>query len=83
MYSQGELNPDPDYTARYIVMSKTVNKISSTNTGTLGNKRSNMNTEYETILDLATNFQYSKNPAKEYDIVVGVMKQVANTIKEK
>ena len=42
-----------------------------------------MTTEYETILDLATNFQYSKNPAKEYDIVVGVMKQVANTIKEK
>lgn len=83
MYNQGELNPDPDYTARYIVMSKTVNKISSTNTGTLGNKRSNMSTEYETILDLATNFQYSKNPAKEYDIVVGVMKQVANTIKEK
>lgn len=83
LFNQGEISPDPDYTARYIVLSKTVNKISDTKTGTLGNKTGTMNTEYETILELATNFQYSKNPSKEYGIVVNVMKQVASTIKEK
>lgn len=82
LLSQGQIAPDADYTARYIVLNKTVNKITDTKTGALGNKSGTMNTEYETILELATNFQYSKDPSKEYGIVMGVVKQVADTIKD-
>ncbi len=82
LLSQGQLAPDADYTARYIVLNKRVNKITSTTSGALGSKSGTMNTEYETILELATNFQYSKDPAKEYGIVMGLVKQVANTIKD-
>ena len=82
LLNQGQLAPDADYTARYIVLNKKVNKITDTKTGALGSKSSTMNTEYETILELATNFQYSKDPAKEYGIVMGLVKQVANTIKD-
>ena len=81
LFAQGQLSPDPEYTARYIVMGKQVTKQTSTSTGTLGNKRSTMSTEYVTELTLATNFHYSKNASKEYGIVMDVVAQVADGIK--
>lgn len=83
LIKQGQLNADPNYTARYIVLSKRVNKINSASKGTLGNPTTTMTSEYETIIELATNFQYSKNPSKEYGIVMDAVKQVVETMKEK
>jgi hypothetical protein len=80
---QGELNADRDYTARYIVLEKRVSKITSTTAGTLGNTVGTMTSEYETMLVLATNFQYSKEPSKEYGIVMDVVKQMLDNVKEK
>ena len=80
---EGELAPDADYTARYIVMNKLVNKITSTTSGALGNSQSTMTNEYETILELATNFPYAKDPSVEYAIVMDAVKQVMDTVEEK
>ena len=82
MFAQGQIAPDADYTARYIVIEKHVTKQTSTSSGTLGNKRSTMTAEYVTELTLATNFQYTKNAAKEYGVVIDLMNQVANTLKK-
>jgi hypothetical protein len=35
------------------------------------------------MLVLATNFQYSKEPSKEYGIVMDVVKQMLDNVKEK
>lgn len=80
---EGELTPDVNYTARYIVMNKLVNKISSTTTGVLGSALSTMTNEYETILELGTNFPYSKDPSREYVIVMDAVKQVMETVESK
>lgn len=82
LMKQGQMEPDPDYTARYIVLSKQVTKMNFVTTGTLGNPAQTMTSEYETILVLATNFQYSKNPSKEYEIVMNAITQVVDNLKE-
>ena len=83
LIKQGQLNADPNYTARYIVLEKQVTKKNSVTSGTLGNPGQTMTSEYETVLVLATNFQYSKNPSKEYGIVMNAVKQVVDNLKEK
>jgi hypothetical protein len=83
LIKQGFMDADPNYTARYIVISKEVHKITTTTTGTLGNTKGSMTNEYETFLVLATNFQYSKDPSKEYGIVMDTVKQVVDNLKEK
>lgn len=82
LIKQGQLNADPNYTARYIVLEKQVTKKNSVTSGTLGNPSQTMTSEYETVLVLATNFQYSKNPSKEYGIVMNAVKQVVDNLKE-
>lgn len=83
LIKQGDLTVDPNYTARYIVMSKQVTKKNMVTSGTLGNPDSTMTSEYETTLVLATNFQYSRNPSHEYGIVMDAVKQVVDNLKEK
>ena len=83
LIKQGQLNADPNYTARYIVLSKQVNKKNTVTTGTLGNPSTTMTSEYETDIVLATNFQYSKDPSKEYGIVMDTVRQVVDNMKEK
>lgn len=83
LIKQGFMDADPNYTARYIVISKEVHKITTTTTGALGNTKGSMTNEYETFLVLATNFQYSKDPSKEYGIVMDTVKQVVDNLKEK
>jgi hypothetical protein len=82
MIRQGDLTADPDYTARYIVMEKHVSQVTSTTAGTLGNTVGTMTSEYETMLVLATNFQYAKDPSKEYDIVMNVVSQVIDNVED-
>lgn len=77
---EGNLEPDRDFTARYIVLSKLVNKVTDSSVGALGNKAVNMTAEYETYLELATNFPFAKNPAKEYTIVSDAVKNVLNAV---
>jgi hypothetical protein len=83
LIKQGHMEPDPDYTARYIVISKQVNKMTTTTVGNLGNTASTMTSEYETTLVLATNFPYSKDPSREYGIVMDAVSQVMDNLKEK
>ena len=83
LIKQGQIGADPNYTARYIVLSKQVTKKNSVTTGTLGNPANTMTSEYETTLVLATNFQYSKDPSKEYGIVMDAAKHVVDNLKEK
>lgn len=83
LLKQGDLNVDPNYTARYIVMRKEVTKKNTVTSGTLGNPSTTMTSEYETTLVLATNFQFSKNPSNEYGIVMDTVKQVVDNLKEK
>lgn len=83
LIDEGQNMPDMDYTARYIVIGKYVNKITTATSGTLGVTGSTMTTEYETYLELATNFQYSRNAAKEYDVVMDAVKQVIDTLEER
>ena len=77
---EGDIIPDRDFTARYIVLSKLVNKVTDSSVGALGNKAVNMTAEYETYLELATNFPFAKNPAKEYTIVSDAVKNVLNAV---
>lgn len=78
---EGDVMPDRDYTARYIVMRKVVSKVTQTSAGNLGNTKNNMTNEYETFLELATNFPY-KNPTKEYQIVTKAVNGVTASIKK-
>lgn len=82
MFAQGNIAPDADYTARYIVFEKRISKQTSTSTGSLGNRSSTMTAEYVTELTMATNFQFSRNSSKEYGIVIDAVNQVANTIRK-
>ncbi len=78
---EGDLLPDRDFTARYIVMNKVVNKVTQSSAGTLGNTRNNMTTEYETFIELATNFPY-KNPTKEFQWVTNAVNKLSGSMKK-
>lgn len=74
--AKGDSLPDVDYSARYIVLSKIIQKISSTSVGTLGVEKPTTTAEYQTILNMGTNFQFTTSGNNEFKLVSALANEI-------
>ena len=73
---EGDFLPDLQYTSRYIVMSKTIRKVSTTSVGMLGKTVDTTSSDMVTELTLASNAGYS---GKEYDEVIRLAEAILSS----
>lgn len=76
----GDFLPDPEYTARYIVIGKTIRKVSTTSVGLLGRTVDTTSSDMVTEMSLASNAGYAGIVGKEYQEVVKLAEAVVNNV---
>lgn len=79
---EGDFLPDAEYTAKYIVVGKTITKNSTTNVGLLGRTVDTTSSDMVTTLTMVSNTGYSGLLGKEYkevnDLAAAITKQMVN-----
>lgn len=83
---EGDFLPDDDYTAKYIVVGKTITKTSTTTVGLLGRTVDTTTSNMVTTLRMVSNTGYSGLLGREYrevlDLADSITKQLANGSKK-
>ena len=77
---EGDFLPDENYTAKYIVVGKTITKNSTTNVGLLGRTVDTTSSDMVTTLRMVSNTGYSGLMGKEYKEVLSLANAISKQL---